>query len=557
MKNFALFLLCCAISHTVFSQEKLASGHQNELVVQLLPGTNPHTIVHGINAQMPKNGQLALVKFLSRRFNFYLMKTANIDRADFPLEKFRQHPAVVSAIWNDPLQFRRDSIPNDPLFAAQWDMQLIQAPAVWSTSTGGTTLGGREIVVAVLDHGFDLDHPDLIENIWTNPNEIPGNLNDDDGSQYPDDIHGWNFGEGGKPFFPITGEDHGTNVAGIIGAKGNNGEGLAGINWNVKLLPVGVDLPSHVVPAMEYVLTLRELYNKTDGQKGAFIVATNGSFGLDVAVPCSSQPVWGALYDSLGLAGILSVAATRNENWDVDTGGDMPTSCPSEFLITVTNTDREDKKVVSAAYGATTIDLSAPGHLVHTTDINARYYDSFQGASSSCPHVAGAVGLLYSLPCDDLDSLAQHAPDAAARLVRDAILNGVDKVTNLGGKTVTGGRLNVYNSLKFLHNFCLSGKHEREDGSFKGRYIEDRGFLNVFPNPASQMISLEYSNYDFTKISVQVYNALGQEVYFYEQNTEPFQNQQINIEIQNWPSGTYFINLKDNGQKLTRKFVKI
>jgi subtilisin family serine protease len=263
------------------------------------------------------------------------------------------------------------------------------------------------------------------------------------------------------------------------------------------------------------------------------------------------------LYDSLGQAGVLSVAATRNENWDVDKDGDMPTSCPSEYLITVTNTDRDDKKVASAAFGATSIDLGAPGQLVQTTDINARYYDSFKGASSSCPHVSGAVALLYSLPCNDLDSLAQAAPQAAARLVRDAILNGVDPISDLRGRTTTGGRLNVYNSMAYLHNYCLSGKQEREDGSFMDKYIAERGFVNLFPNPASETITVEYSNYDFTKITVQVYNALGQELFVLTQNTEPFQAQRINIEVGGWPNGTYFINLMDKGQKLTHKFVKM
>ncbi|MCB0521707.1 MAG: S8 family peptidase [Lewinellaceae bacterium] len=555
MKRFAFFLLAWALAGSLFSQTSLASQQQDELVVQLLPGTNPHTVVRALNAQLSDGGQLLLVKFLSRRFNIYLMKTAHVKQEQFPLDELRSIPSVIMALWNEPLVFRQDSIPNDPFFPAQWNMQRIQAPAVWSTASGGTTLDGREIVVAILDHGFDLNHSDLKDNIWTNAHETPGNLLDDDGSGQPDDIHGWNF-ENGSPFFPLN-EHHGTNVAGIVGAAGNNGEGIAGINWKVKILPIGVRKPSEVLEGLEYILTLRELYNSTHGEKGAFIVATNTSFGLDPIVPCTDAPAWNQFYDALGQAGVISAAATANDKIDVDAIGDTPTSCASDFLITVTNTDIDDNKVEKSGYGLTTIDLGAPGYPITTTDILSRYDDGHMGTSFSSPHVAGAIALLYSLPCIVFDSLSESNPAESARLVKNAILKGVDPLPGLRGKTVTGGRLNVYNSMKYLHNYCLSDDQARANGSYEGKYVEERGFVGIYPNPARDALTIEYSNYDFTNIQVRIVNALGQETWHSELNTVPFQPQRIAVNVADWPAGTYIVNLIDNGRKLSRKFVKI
>lgn len=526
---------------------------KRELIVQFRSGAGIEQLIEKTNDALAGVTGFQVKKVLSEKMGIYLLGFENCLDCENLDEFLRLQPDVISASWNRPVEFR-DSIPNDPLFGNQWDMERIGLPAVWHVSTGGLTANGDEIVVAVLDKGFDLFHEDLKDNVWQNPAEIPNDGIDNDGNGFVDDINGWNFRDS-APFFPLA--DHGTWVSGIIGGKGNNGIGMAGTNWNVKMMFLSVVFADEVVSAFDYVLKMRELYHETNGEKGAFIVVTNGSFGID-GVHCSEQPAWGAMYDPLGEAGILSVAATANENWDVDEIGDIPTSCTSEYLIAVTSTDRDDLRVSNAAFGKTSIDLAAPGKTTTTTNTVNRYNEAFGGTSSACPHVAGSIALLYSMPCTGLAALAHEQPHAAARLLRDAILKNADLLPDLRDKTVTGGRLNVFESMKYLHAWCIAKTEERSAGNFRETYIEEKNVIRVYPNPVSDLLTIDYSNEDFTDISVTVFNSLGQKMVLpFSDNTQPFVNQQITIDVTHWPSGAYFINLLDSDKKITKKFVKI
>src|SRR5262249_49534599 len=163
----------------------------------------------------------------------------------------------------------------------------------------------------------------------------------------------------------------------------------AGVNWNVQLMPLkGVGTEDQTVEAYTYVLEMRKKYNDSNGASGAFVVATNSSFGVNYGQP-SDYPLWCAMYDSLGKYGILNAAATTNSNVDVDVVGDIPTACPSEYLITVTNTTAADE-LYPAGYGVLTIDLGAPGASIYTTTPN-NGYSTATGTSPATPHVAGAI----------------------------------------------------------------------------------------------------------------------------------------------------------------------
>ncbi len=183
--------------------------------------------------------------------------------------------------------------------------------------------------------------------------------------------------------------------------------GVTGVNWNVKVLPVvgSATVESIVVAGYAYLHEMRSLYNETNGAKGAFIVSNNCSFGVNQGMP-EDFPIWGAMYDSLGMQGVLSAGATANANWNVDEVGDIPTAFTSEFLITVTNTDKNDVKSSSAGYGATTIDLGAPGTQVYSTKMSNDYgYKT--GTSMSAPHVTGAIAYMFSVANEEfMDSLS-------------------------------------------------------------------------------------------------------------------------------------------------------
>ncbi|MBI1225339.1 MAG: S8 family serine peptidase [Bacteroidetes bacterium] len=530
----------------------------SEIIVQLKKSESPNRLVMRLQAKWPQ-ANFNLESTISERFQFYLLSQTCDKEKTVGLESLRNDEAIISASWNLKVEPRRDSVPNDPLFPTQWNLDKIRLPEVWSLAQGGPTTSGKEIVAAVIDGGFDLLHQDLQANIWHNPNELLDGM-DNDGNGYVDDLYGWNF-SADSLYFPFT-TNHGTNVLGVIGAEGDNNEGVSGVNWHIKILPLhinyGFNSIGPVIKALEYAITMRELYNDTGGEKGAFIVATNGSFGLDDPVDCATQPVWASLYDTLGALGVLNVVATRNDNFDIDQTGDMPSSCASEYLITVTASDSLDQKLPGVAYGKKTIDLTAPGSSMPTTDLNGKYRAGFSGASAACPHVAGAIALLYSLPCSDLDKLAETDPAAAARLVRDAILKGVDKLPNLKNRTSTGGRLDVYNSMKYLHSYCIAMQKEREAGSFEEDYIGGRDIFSVYPNPVADKLTVEYSIADFQLLRFRVFNILGQEIH-YEilEQAKPFEPQILEIDVSGWAAGTYFVNIFDLGKGISAKFVKL
>ncbi|MBR9921146.1 MAG: S8 family serine peptidase [Bacteroidetes bacterium] len=352
----------------------------------------------------------------------------------------------------------RSLIPDDSLFNQQWNFLNtnggadIDADLAWEITTGGTTPSGNDIVIALIDDGIDPDHPDLQPNLWQNNAEIPYNGIDDDGNGYIDDYAGWNVQAN---FDLVQYGIHGVQVSGLLGAKGDNGEGIAGINWDVKIMPiVGISgIESEIIEAYGYALNQRQLWNDTNGAQGAFVSVTNTSWGADFGSP-DDYPLWCEMFDLLGEAGIISVAATTNSNVDVDVEGDMPTSCSSPYLITVTATDENDQRNF-AGYGLESIDLAAPGEDILTTDIFGQY-SILTGTSFACPQVAGLAALLYSAPCEQLDVLSLSAPADAANLVRDAILAGVDPVPQLEEEVNTGGRLNAFHAVETLLDGCTA-----------------------------------------------------------------------------------------------------
>lgn len=353
------------------------------------------------------------------------------------------------------------AVPNDPTFTSQWHHRNtgqsggtpdadIDADEAWEHTTGGTTALGDEIVVCIIE-GVNMTHPDLIDNRWQNSGETAGNSVDDDGNGYIDDLYGWDVASNTGN---VTTGGHGTNVAGMIGAKGNNSLGVAGINWNVKIMVVSgynINSEANIISCYNYPLVQRQLYDATNGEKGAFVVATNASWGIDGGDP-NDTPIWCAFYDTLGTYGILSCGATTNSNLNVDVSGDVPTACASPYMVGVGRSDRNDG--FAGGYGATTIDFAAPGISVTTTD-GTNGYTSTTGTSFSSPLTAGAIALLYSVPCEGFAQLVKADPQAGSDMVLDALLSGVDVRPALIGNFITGGRLNVNNSLNHIfENYC-------------------------------------------------------------------------------------------------------
>lgn len=449
MKNILLTLTLLAAFLTSVAQEKPEIIPGN-LIVQV-PNKSIDEVVL---ANQFYNGQptnLKVNRLLSAPMAAYLLEfNPNINHKKF-LQQVWNHPGVTLIQLNHKLQKR--AVPNDTQYNQQWWHQNIDSELAWDITTGGVTATGDTIVVCVVDDGGDLDHPDLIANNWVNYNEIPDNNIDDDGNGYIDDYLGWNPVNDNDN---VDGGSHGVSVAGMIGAVGNNNTGVVGVNWNVKIMNMtyGSLTDASVVEGYTYPLVMRRQYEETNGALGAFVVATNSSWGIDFGDPADA-PIWCAFYDTLGAAGILSAGATANNDVDIDNVGDLPTGCSSEYMISVTASNENDVRTFSG-YGATTVDLAAPGEDVRTTRQNGNYTTT-SGTSFATPATAGAIALLYSAPCASLASIAHSDPALAAEMVRDAIFDGVDPIANLNGECVTGGRLNVKSSLDIIVNTCASG----------------------------------------------------------------------------------------------------
>ena len=221
--------------------------------------------------------------------------------------------------------------------------------------------------------------------------------------------------------------------------------------------------------------------------------------------------------------------------------GDMPTTCTSDFLITSLNMTQADEIYSGSAYGAVSIDLGSPGEGSYSAKIGNRY-GTFSDNSAAAPHLTGVIALLYSLPCDKLTENALTQPAQTALAIRQAILDGAEKLPGLTGKTSTGGRLNVFKSMEMLQERCAATSGEL-------------AVINIFPNPAHEQITVEFESPDFEPYDLFVYNALGQLVFRNSIIPQRFSRKRQRIDVQNWPPGLYFLTLARGKSKVQAKFI--
>lgn len=366
-------------------------------------------------------------------------------------------------------------VPNDPLFSDQWALDNtsqtggtwdadIDAPAAWSITTGSPST-----VVAVLDTGIDYTHEDLHLNIWLNQGEIPAalsaaladtdgdalitfrdlndatnasyvsdlngtgyidagdlladpawaDLTDGDVNGYTDDLVGWDWVNNDND--PMDDNGHGTGVSGVLGAIGDNGVGIAGVNWRVQMMP------------------LRFKFDNPTWTVDAAVSAID--YAVDMGTPISSNS-WGStsgefiqeIYDAIDRgrqAGHLFVAAAGNSARDTDSSPRYPASYDLDNIISVAATNHEDELASFSNWGLTSVDLAAPGANVLKPN-PGNTYSPGSGTSYATPHVAGVAALLHSL-----------YPDWTDAQIKDQILTTVDPLPSLDGRTVTGGRLNA------------------------------------------------------------------------------------------------------------------
>lgn len=303
-----------------------------------------------------------------------------------------------------------------------------QAAVAWAAGNTGSST----VYIGIIDEGYMYSHADLAANAGVNPGEIAGNGRDDDSNGLVDDVYGWDFDGNNNTVFDGTNDDHGTHVAGTIGAAGGNGAGVAGVCWNVKLLSAKFlgnrgGTTANAIKAVDYFTVLKN--------KGLNIVATNNSWGGGGF----SQALQDAI-ERANAANILFIAAAGNDGLNTETSGSYPSGYPNANIIAVASITSTGGLSSFSNYAATRVDLGAPGSGIYSTvpklskGVVVPGYASYSGTSMATPHVTGACAL-YA---------ATH-PGATATQIKNAILSTATPTFALAGKCGTGGRLNVSN----------------------------------------------------------------------------------------------------------------
>jgi subtilisin family serine protease len=302
-----------------------------------------------------------------------------------------------------------------------------QAAVAWANNK----LGSNSVYIGIIDEGYMFNHEDLAANAGKNPGEIAANGLDDDCNGLVDDVYGWDFAGNDNTVFDGVDDDHGTHVAGTIGAVGGNGRGVAGVVWNVKMISAkflsgtGGTL-ANAIKAIDYFTDLKT-------RQGLNIVATNNSWGGGGF----SQGLQDAI-ERANVAGILFIAAAGNSGTNNDATPSYPASYPNANVISVASITSTGSLSSFSQFGATSVDLAAAGSGVWST-VPARSkgkfvsgYATYNGTSMATPHVSGAAALYASLN-----------PGATALQIKTALLNTAIPTASLSGKCTTGGRLNV------------------------------------------------------------------------------------------------------------------
>ncbi len=491
MKKYFCVFICLFI---VLSGIQAFAGNSSENVTITKPKITVDSILGELNKGKYVQGEL-LVKFKSgaskqtsqaihQSLGAKLIKKSaileNVERVKLPsglsikdaIIQYMSNPDVEYA---SPIFIRKASgisklMPDDQFFRDQWALRNtgkyaygtkgadIDATYAWRVSTGN-----YGIVVAVIDTGIDYTHPDLASNLWRNNAECNGTAGvDDDGNGFIDDCTGWNFvtceewGDSGC-LYPTTGNNdpmdyygHGTHVAGIIGAIGNNGVGVTGVMWRARIMPVrvlnqyGEGDDSDIAEGIKYAV-----------DNGAKVInASLGGYG--------TSPV---LEDAMNYAyshGVLFVAAAGNESNNNDINPFYPASYSYANIISVAATDQDDLRVQFSNFGYSSVDVGAPGVYIISTVPTwwADYYgygylEHFAGTSMAAPHVSGLAGLLYS-----------YYVNFDYSQIKNMIMSYVDVLPSLDGWVFSRGRINAFSSMSALWEpFDLKLK-------IKGSYVE-------------------------------------------------------------------------------------
>ena len=410
-----------------------------EVIVRFKPGASSASrgeTMRAANAQAGEKIVTAAMRGRGDNEGITVLRTAmNVPEAIATL-KARADVEYAEPNWI----YTTDATSDDPYYTngSLWGMYgSATTPANQFGIGAGTTwnLKGADcgsVYIGIIDEGYMYTHPELAANAAKNPREATGAAGvDDDGNGYVDDVYGWDFAGNNNTVFDGAGDDHGTHVAGTIGAVGGNGAGVAGVCWSVKLMNAKFlgsqgGTTANAVKAVDYFTFLKT-------QQALNIAATSNSWGGGGFSQALSDAISRA-----NDAGILFVAAAGNSTYNCDVTACFPANYVMPNVISVASITSTGAISSFSNYGATTVDIGAPGSGIWSTvPVSSRKsvvpgYASYSGTSMATPHVSGAVALY-----------AARNPGATAAMIKAAILGAAIATPSLNGKTVSNGRLNV------------------------------------------------------------------------------------------------------------------
>ncbi len=424
VKAIFVFVILLFAANFAFGQKTEKAFADGEVLVKFKSGTDSSLIAR-TNARIGAS----LLETLGD-LNWVRVKLPDGMAVEKALEEYKRFGEVEVVQPN--FYYQLMATPNDPLYtnSGMYGLSKISAPGAWDLSTGSST-----VVVADIDTGLRYTHEDIAANAWTNPGEINGNGIDDDGNGFIDDYYGYDFRYNDPD--PLDENGHGTHTAGTIGAAGNNGIGVTGVNWNVKLMAIkiysasGTDSTSAMlVNAYNYVRLMKN--------RGVNVRVTNNSYA-DCPEACGYDQATLDALDALGEAGVLNVFAAGNNNGrNIDTQPLYPASYNLPSILAVASSTSTDARSSFSNIGAVSVDLAAPGSSIYSTTFDSNSsYGLKSGTSMATPHVTGAAALLSSFN-----------PNLSAASLKATLMNTVDVLPAWNGIVKTGGRLNVQRALQ-------------------------------------------------------------------------------------------------------------
>lgn len=422
--------ICLAISTLVYTSTSV-SAETDYIVkfitkagsVESLSATRPNRELHDIEIETKKESEKISLIHAKRR----KIATSSASDISHEVESVNPCPALIANNLVEYCEENRmvylDAYPNDPQYSSLWALEQRNDVDIDASEAWDLHRGSKNTIVAVIDTGIDYTHPDLVGNIWVNPREIPGNGLDDDKNGYIDDIHGINSALGTGD--PLDDHGHGTHVAGIIGAKGNNAIGIVGVNWDVSIIGVkflgsgGGGTLYDAIRGIDYVTDLKKY-------RGIDVILSNNS--------------WGGTFYSVAIqdailraneAGVLFVAAAGNAGSNNDLYPHYPATYAVPNVISVGALDTEGNLATFSNYGGATVHIAAPGQSILSTLPGNRYM-SLSGTSMAAPFVSAALALMKSFN-----------PTLSHLALKDRLLATGDSRTTLAGVTFTGRSLNL------------------------------------------------------------------------------------------------------------------